>query len=618
MTTKTKQQKKIEKELEEEKQTFISKQKFSIRFSVIELDKLYDSEKQNKLKFLAAKKAEHEDQLGEGKVKSLSLNRGDYEKCFPKCIQYIKDNIFPSDTSSFFYMVNIDKDGNLKPFECTKDLMYHKLSKFPEELQAWFKHHYLEEYRIDTDISMPRIYVHPKTGIRHLNVFTGYKYDGLEYNEVIHLKRKEDILFLWEHIKNKWCSGNDQVYQEVRKWICKLLIGKKKLKTAIYLKGPKGLGKSIIVELLTNILGGGISCHISKPEQIMKEFNGHLLGKVLAFIDDVEFKGEYFTSFGEAMKTNITEDTISFRCMYQNACDMQNVTTWLVAGNWDVGALGEGIVYRRWIICDVSLDVPDAEYALKLAHLCAAEYNDEEFWHAFYFDCMKNHDPSYIETLSIKSLPMTKTKQSQIQKTLPIDIRFFKEFINSPRLNEPLKKTEIYECFSDWFTKNKDNISLTKRPGIFDFVDTLRTHKSFINFKDGREDGMTIKDMIYIDRKAMIRNFRKCGYITDCDEIEDDEEHQQPIDIIKHNCLKIKDYEQQIDKLKEENVIQENLMLKSNNMFASADAKKEFDKQMDKFLPTLKSSQENEEVIDPDIIKSKVDEAFPKRKKPQQ
>jgi len=124
--------------------------------------------------------------------------------------------------------------------------------------------------------------------------------------------------------------------------------------------------------------------------------------------------------------------------------------------------------------------------------------------------------------------------------------------------------------------------------------------------------------MIYIDRKAMIRNFRKCGYITDCDEIEDDEEHQQPIDIIKHNCLKIKDYEQQIDKLKEENVIQENLMLKSNNMFASADAKKEFDKQMDKFLPTLKSSQENEEVIDPDIIKSKVDEAFPKRKKPQQ
>src|ERR1022692_1598214 len=130
MTKISQEQKQREKELEEEKQTFISK--FSIRFSVIELDKIYESEKDTKLKYLADKKSKHESDLGEGKVKCIGLKREDYEKCFPKSIKYIKDNILPSDTSSFFYVVNNDKDGNLKPFEFSKELMHHKLSKFPD------------------------------------------------------------------------------------------------------------------------------------------------------------------------------------------------------------------------------------------------------------------------------------------------------------------------------------------------------------------------------------------------------------------------------------------------------------------------------------------------------
>ena len=61
-----------------------------------------------------------------------------------------------------------------------------------------------------------------------------------------------------------------------------------------------------------------VNCFTVKHQnQIIGEFNGHFLAKVLGFIDDVEFTGANFLSFGEVMKTYITEEKLAFRDLFK-------------------------------------------------------------------------------------------------------------------------------------------------------------------------------------------------------------------------------------------------------------------------------------------------------------
>ena len=130
---------------------------------------------------------------------------------------------------------------------------------------------------------------------------------------------------------------------------------------------------------------------------------------------------------------------------------------------------------------------------------------------------MKHYDPIYEETQSIKNLPITQTKLSQIQKNLSADVKFLKAVVDSPELIKPMKKTVLYKWFTDWAREN----SIKFIANQFDFIGNIKKYP-FVCIKSGSINKMTYKDLVHIDRQQLIDNFCKSGFITSADDIEGD------------------------------------------------------------------------------------------------
>ncbi|MBS1736271.1 MAG: hypothetical protein JSS98_06625 [Bacteroidetes bacterium] len=517
------EQKQKEKKYDDAKQDYITS--FSSRFTIEKLKDLFKEEEPNKIKFILEKKA----YAGENNVKNnYTLKENDYDEIYPKCLKYIRDNIYRADKGLMFYIISINSEGNLSPIEFTKEEMNAKLNFFPDDLKTWFTKYYCTEYRIDCNNTEHKVYV--KHSINHLNIFNGYRYDGLKFNDKIHQKRKQDIEFVWNHVSEVLCSKSERVYQEVKNWICALIGGRRKLTTAWYLKGKRGVGKSVIVRLLMKIISV-VNCFTVKHQnQIIGEFNGHFLAKVLGFIDDVEFTGPNFLSFGEVMKTYITEEKIAFRDLFKTASQMSNITSWIIAGNQDVGALKDGNANERsrYIVSDVSPILKSNDYFKRLNKLVD---DDEEFLKAFYFDCLLNYNSEYNEQESIKSLPITKTKEEQIQKSMPSIAKMFKYYLAEEPIEEffnVMKYSEFYNMFYTNWHKNHNNTekNLIHKHQLFNELQTM----NFVSIKQRKIDGVPYKNTIIIDKEKLMAEFVKLKYIVESDDIEIKQKEENVLD----------------------------------------------------------------------------------------
>ena len=168
----SKDEKKVKETYDEDKQKFVTS--FAARFNVDKLIEFQEEEeKVNKIKYLSNIKNKYEAELGEGSIKdnNIEFKSKDYEAIYPKSIKYIRENIFIAEKGKISYIININNEGNLFPMEYTKDEFEYYREKFIFDLQQWFKKYYTSMYRVETALDQPRIYVNPKSGLKHLNIF---------------------------------------------------------------------------------------------------------------------------------------------------------------------------------------------------------------------------------------------------------------------------------------------------------------------------------------------------------------------------------------------------------------------------------------------------------------
>jgi len=60
---------------------------------------------------------------------------------------------------------------------------------------------------------------------------------------------------IWNHIKEAWCSGKQDQFEYIQKWISHVVSGRK-MRTCLYLTSVQGIGKSIIIKFLAEqVLG---------------------------------------------------------------------------------------------------------------------------------------------------------------------------------------------------------------------------------------------------------------------------------------------------------------------------------------------------------------------------
>jgi DNA-binding transcriptional regulator YiaG len=122
-----------------------------------------------------------------------------------------------------------------------------------------------------------------------------------------------DVRPLLDHIKYIWCNGNENHYNYVINWFAHLIqFPNVKMSSVIVLKSLEGAGKSIVMDLINEIIGDKHSLTISSWDEILGSFNSLAEGKVFMCLDEVTWGGNkkdagILKNFVSGVKKNINK-----------------------------------------------------------------------------------------------------------------------------------------------------------------------------------------------------------------------------------------------------------------------------------------------------------------------
>lgn len=124
--------------------------------------------------------------------------------------------------------------------------------------------------------------------------------------EVADTYDEKDAEPILEHIKELWCSGDEDAYNYVMDYFSHI-IQKPHVKTGVLLalKSKQGGGKGIILDKLAQIIGDNHYAQNSNANFLFGDFNGQLEGKILINLDEAFWGGD--KKLEGVIKNKITE-----------------------------------------------------------------------------------------------------------------------------------------------------------------------------------------------------------------------------------------------------------------------------------------------------------------------
>ena len=161
------------------------------------------------------------------------------------------------------------------------------------------------------------------------------------------------------HLRAVICSGNDEHYQWLLKWMARCVQHPgKPAEVAVVFRGLKGTGKGMVGQIMIGIFRGH-ELHITQSKHLVGSFNAHLIDALFLFLDEAVWGGD---KQGEGvLKALITEPTLMIEPKGVDAFAMPNRLKIVMSSNneWVVPASSDE---RRYFVLDVS-DIRKGDYA---------------------------------------------------------------------------------------------------------------------------------------------------------------------------------------------------------------------------------------------------------------
>jgi hypothetical protein len=176
-----------------------------------------------------------------------------------------------------------------------------------------------------------------------LNLWTGYGITPLQ--KEAGWRRFEAM------IRDDLCAGDNDYYDYVIKWIAyKIQNPDLPAETSIALRGPKGVGKTTLGQVLVDIFGSH-GLVVSRRSQFAGQFSGHLATACFVFADEAVWGGNKEDE--GTLKKLITDRHVLYRAMYKEETYGVNRVGLLMATNeeWAVPATFDE---RRFVVLEVS------------------------------------------------------------------------------------------------------------------------------------------------------------------------------------------------------------------------------------------------------------------------
>jgi hypothetical protein len=409
--------------------------------------------------------------------------------------------------AKFFFTLN---DGNhavregenftILTRQVVKDVYFGRL---PKEIQEWYFKDNRKIFSIINELNKPPITENTINLCKTFLHKTYKKYN--EYSGEIH----NAINVFLSYMKTCLCSDKEDQLQYLLKWLSNMVKGNKN-DSALYLKGPEGIGKSTLLEFLAEFVLGDL--YLKSNDQPFKQqgFNRQLCGKLLVAFEELPtYTDNEWSAVSGRIKDMITGVTMTYHDKNEKSFVAKNINNYIIATNVEALKDSQG---RRFCILDLSTKhLQDHKYFKHIKDTISNIQVGEAFF-------------SYLMEIDTKGfnaqaeMPVTDNKRNAIADNLDCAFKFLKSEFILKRRNIDLKVDELFQQYLEYM-RHTGKKPLTK----IRFTKKLSEYQIWFKKSNGHN--------YYRYKHSELEEIaKKFHWIHELDEYEEDVEKPDPLE----------------------------------------------------------------------------------------
>ncbi len=190
------------------------------------------------------------------------------------------------------------------------------------------------------------VYFEPKgaTSSKRYNLWQGFAMEPQQSKDT------EGFNLFIDHVFTNICQGKQDIYEWVISWLADMFQNPaNKPGTALILRGGKGVGKGFFSHTIGKLLGIHYMS-ITQSSQLTGKFNGHMMDKILMFVDEGWWSDE--RKDAGVLNGLITEPSIAIEMKGKDAVYIANYTRFIIASN-NSRVIEASLDERRMAVLDV-------------------------------------------------------------------------------------------------------------------------------------------------------------------------------------------------------------------------------------------------------------------------
>ena len=377
----------------------------------------------NKYKKLLDKKKQLEllDQITTNNSNEFEIMKSDFEKTHFKIIN--KNYIKVCENSNIIFLTRreiTDMYCHLKYFGYDDKGNYKKISF----IDKWITCEDILSFE-DCDF-----YPDPKScSATHYNLWKNFAIENYESK----VNNEEDLNFILQHIR-LICGNDDAVYEYMLDWFAHIFVyPEQKIGIFPILQGDTGTGKSLILNLIKNMIGSN-KCGFTNnaKDQVFGSFNPILSGKIFIEIAELDFLAT--KGLEGKFKSLITDEQITINNKGVKERSEQSYHRFIATTNDDIPIKISKNDRRILLIEGCNSKKGDVEYFEKLDTLIKSKDLQKQF-----YNFLISRDTIFKSPAeACKRMPQTKVQQDLMEYFTAPEESFFEDLVNrrySDKLN---------------------------------------------------------------------------------------------------------------------------------------------------------------------------------------
>lgn len=276
------------------------------------------------------------------------------------------------------------------------------------------------------------------------NLFNGYsEHIHTEYDKT----KKEEILKPFKDLLYELCGAEDRNYNYFYNYLSQIIQQpREKVQYAFIFKSKEGVGKNVMLNAISNIIGNAHYISTSKIDDIFGTYSEGFYKKIIINLNELDGKDSILHE--GHIKSFITENTIIINPKQVRPAEINNYARLIIFSNKSTPIkIDPTVGDRRWIVFQSTEKYLNKDYGYIFWSKLVSYFKNPKFIACLYDD-LNNNDISKMEW---SKRPITKAYIELCNNNIPTEALFLEHFIEN----------KIYENFEDFNEDEKKQFNFS-------------------------------------------------------------------------------------------------------------------------------------------------------------